>query len=569
MGRDREPVTLESYMAFKPALRVRIAAIVLHVVPVLALAAPEPGAPQFRPGALRAHVAFLADDLLEGRQSGSRGYDIAARYVAAGFASLGLKPPVEGGWFQRVPFVGARLSAAKPPTLSIDARTFEHKVNVLMSPYVLESTQLVEAGVVFAGYCIDKPDQGLDDYAGLDVKGKLVACLSGFPKGMKSDIGAHLASRRLVMAQERGAIGVLSLGTIQSDKAFPWRVMVEQSGDPASAWVQADGKAYREAPRMRVGARLDTIAAEALFAGAPRSVAEILAEADRTGGKPRGFPLRPRVKLSRESELYRYESPNVVGLLPGSDPSLAKEVVVLMAHLDHLGPLPTGEGDRIRNGALDNAAGVATMLEVARAITSAPTRPRRSVLFAAVTGEEQGLLGSQFLARQPVVPDATVVALVNLDSPILLYDFTDVIAFGAEHSTLGPIVARATERAGIRSSPDPLPEQSLFTRSDHYNFVKEGVPAVFLVTGFDNGGEKHFREFLAKHYHRPSDQMDLPIHWDAAARFARVNYLIVREIADEARRPLWYEDSLFGTAFAPRQAKAKRRSARYEALGTS
>jgi Zn-dependent M28 family amino/carboxypeptidase len=334
--------------------------------------------------------------------------------------------------------------------------------------------------------------------------------------------------------------------------------MVEQSGDPASAWVQADGLAYREAPNVRYGARLDVGAAEALFAGAPRGFAEIRAEADREGGRPKGFALVPRALFSRESELYRYESPNVVGLLPGSDPALAKEVVVLMAHLDHLGPIPGDKGDRIRNGALDNAAGIAAMLEAARALAGSSPRPRRSILFAAVTGEEQGLLGSQFLARHPVVAGATVVAVVNLDAPILLYDFVDVIAFGAEHSTLGPIVARATARAGIRSSPDPLPEQGLFTRSDHYSFVKEGVPGVFLVTGFANGGEKFFREYLTSHYHRPSDQLDLPIHWGAAAKFARVNYLIASEIANEPARPLWYEDSLFGNAYAPKAAKAKR-----------
>jgi Zn-dependent M28 family amino/carboxypeptidase len=247
----------------------------------------------------------------------------------------------------------------------------------------------------------------------------------------------------------------------------------------------------------------------------------------------------------------------VLGLIPGSDPGLANEVVVLMAHLDHLAPLAGGP-DRIRNGAIDNAAGVATLIEAARAFMSTGAKPRRPVLIAAVTAEETGLLGSQYLAKHPAIPGTRAVAVITLDAPMLLYDFTDVIAFGAEHSTLGPAIARATALANVRSSPDPLPEQGLFTRSDHYSFVKEGVPGVMLVTGFANGGEKQFREYLGKHYHRPSDDTNLPIDWTAAAKFARINYLIAREIADAPGRPLWYEGNLFGDAFAPREPKSKR-----------
>ena len=509
--------------------------------------------PRFAPAEIRAHVEFLADDLLEGREAGSRGYDLAARYVATRYAALGLTPPVAGSWYQRVPLVRSRMTV--PATLSIGATTFRHKESVLIAPSVVQTNQAYDGGVVFAGYCID--GQGADDFAGLDVKGKLVACLSGFPKGMKSDIGAHLGSRKRRMAQERGAVGILGIRTRQSQKAFPWKRVLEDADEPASAWVQPDGTAYRDAPRANLGASLDTPAAQALFTGAPRTLENILDEADQAGGRPRGFALPVRVRYSRQSELQEYESPNVMGLLPGSDPELRKEVVVMMAHLDHLGPDPSRPKDPIRNGAIDNAAGVATMLEVARALVADPGKPRRSILFAAVTAEESGLLGSQYLAKHPVMKDARVVAVVNLDAPMLLYDFTDVIAFGEQHSTLGPILARATGRAGVTSSPDPIPEQGVFTRSDHYSFVEEGVPAVFLVTGFANGGEKHFREYLSTHYHRPSDSVDLPIDWKAAAKFARINYEILRDIADEPQRPLWYSDSLFGNAFAAREPKAQ------------
>ena len=536
---------------------VAILVVLFSFIAPIAHAA-SPADPAYSPAALKAHVEFLADDLLEGREIGTRGYDLAARYVATRFDAAGLGPPATGGRYQRVPFIGSRLSTTQPPKLVLGGREFVHRSDVFMSASVLEVSQAVEADVVFAGYCIDKPDQGSDDYAGLDVKGKIVACLQGFPKGMPSEIGAHLASRKTIMLQERGAIGLLTIATLQSAKAFPWKRALEEPDRPTSAWAQTDGTAFREAPKIRVGAWLNTPAAEALFAGAPRTLADILAEADGDGAKPKGFTLKPRVKFTRESELTRFDSVNVLALLPGSDPALAGEVVLLMAHLDHLGMDPKRAGDKIRNGAIDNAAGVSVLLEVARAMAASPVKAKRPILFAAVTGEESGLLGSQYLARNPVVANATVVAVVNLDAPILLYDFTDVIAFGAEQSTLGPIVARATQGAGIQSSPDPLPEEGIFTRSDHYSFVKEGVPGVFLVTGFANGGEKLFRDYLATHYHRPSDEIDLPFDWDAAAKFARLNDLIAREIANQPTRPLWYRDSLFGMTYAPGAAKAER-----------
>jgi Zn-dependent M28 family amino/carboxypeptidase len=534
----------------RPALKI-LASILLAALPAAAFE------PRFDPAEIRAHVEFLADDLLEGREAGTRGYDLAARYVATRYAAMGLVPPVAGSWYQAVPLVRSRLQGTA--SLTIGERTFAHKDSMVTSASLVEPRQRYDGPVVFAGYCIAGPEKGDDDYAGLDVKGKLVACLSGFPKGMKSDVGAHLSSRKRLMAQERGALGIIGVQTRQSARVAPWSRMMESADEPASAWMQPDGTAYREAPRANIGATLHTTAAQALFAGAPRTLEEILDEADRPGGRPKGFNLVQRVSFSRDSELSRYTSPNVVALLPGSDPALSREVVVLMAHLDHLGPDPSRPKDPIRNGAIDNAAGVATLLEVARALVAAPAKPRRSILFAAVTAEESGLLGSQYLARHPVLADHRVVAVVNLDAPMLLYEFTDVIAFGEAHSTLGPVIARATGRAGVRSSPDPIPEQGVFTRSDHYSFVKEGVPAVFLVTGFANGGEKHFREYLSTHYHRPSDSLDLPIDWKAAAKFARINYEILRDIADEPQRPLWYSDSLFGNAFAAKEPKAQRR----------
>lgn len=256
-----------------------------------------------------------------------------------------------------------------------------------------------------------------------------------------------------------------------------------------------------------------------------------------------------------------YKAPNVIGVLPGSDPVLKNEYVVLSAHLDHVGTDPLRAGDKIYNGAMDNASGVATMLETARAFAGSKRRPKRSILFVALAGEESGLLGSNYLARHPVVGTGKVVANVNLDMPILLYDFQDVIAFGGEHSTMGEITARAGASMGVSVSPDPMPEEQFFERSDHYSFVKVGVPSIFLMTGFKNGGEKAFRTFLAKNYHQPSDQTDLPFNWEAGAKFARLNYLIAREVADAPEPPRWYEGNRYGNRFARGEPKAQRPAA--------
>ena len=514
--------------------------------------------PEFRPEPFRAHVAFLADDLLEGRDAATRGYDIAAKYVATRFEALGLKPGTNGGWYQTVPFVRARLGET-PAKVTVGGTTFSNGEGVLIRPSTAEASQAIDAPVVFAGYGLDLPARGFNDYRGLDVRGKWVAVLSGFPKGTPSEIGAHLNAEKARMAERHGAIGVITLLTREDMERRPWARRIEGMDEPELSWVDPAGQPYRIAPGIRGTATFDESAAQALFAGARRPLRAILDEASKEGGKPRGFPLKPSVRLERQSVTERVTSPNVLAVLPGSDPALAGEYVLLMAHLDHVGVNPEREGDKIYNGAMDNAAGIATMLEVARAMAMAPDRPRRSILFAAVTAEEKGLLGAQYLAKNPVVANGKVVGVVNLDMPILLYDFRDVIAFGANHSTLGPIVARAGERMGVALTPDPLPQEGLFTRSDHYRFVQEGIPSVFLMTGFAGEGGQRFRDFLATHYHKPSDQIDLPFNWEAGAKFARINYLIAREIADAPEAPKWNRDSFFGQTAGAGAAKAQLR----------
>jgi hypothetical protein len=525
---------------------------------VAAIAQPPAPAGRFTPERFRSHVAFLADDLLEGRETGTRGFDIAARYVASGFEGLGLRPAGNGGsWYQPVPFV--RYAMTEPARLTVGGRTFApgEEVNIRQSP-IAGHTEL-SAAVVFAGYGVEAPALGLDDYRGLDVRGRVVVVLDGVPEGVPSDIAAHLNNEKRRTAAAHGAAGLITLRTREAPARAPGTQMRSRPMPPGFTWVETNGTPFTDAPGVQFVASGGGTLGDALFEGARRSFAAVRAEAARPGAHPRGFALRPTVGFARDSANTPIQSENVVAILPGSDLALANEYVLLMAHLDHLGIREAGAndqgGDRIWNGAMDNAAGIATLLEVARQMSEPGNRPRRSVIFAAVTGEEKGLQGSQYLARHPVV-DGRIVGVVNLDMPVLTYDFSDVIAFGAEHSTMGPIVARAAARMGVALSPDPLPEEGLFTRSDHYHFVREGIPAVFLMTGFAGEGEREFRGFLATRYHSPGDDLSQPINWQAGARFAELNYLIAREIADGDEAPLWYQGSFFGTAFSPRSPRA-------------
>lgn len=548
---------------------MRVASLLagIGLLSLSASAIAQQAAPVFTPEAVRAHVAFLSDDLLEGRDTGSRGYEIAARYVATRFESLGLKPAGEnGGWYQQVALQQTDRGA-EPGKVTISGpageKSWAHATDVLVGLNAREPRLDVAAPLVFVGYGIENARLGLDDYRGLDVKGKIVVTLRGYPKGLPSEEGAHVSATKAEAAERHGAIGMVSIDTLQSAKARPWASIIRFSDNPSFAWVAPDGKPNADAPGIRASAGLNKPAAEAAFAGAPRTLSAILAEADKTGGKPKGFALKTSIRIQAESVTRQVTSPNVAAILPGSDPALAGEYVVLSAHLDHIGisgakPGDTAETDRINNGALDNAAGVATMLEVARAAAEAPDKPRRSIIFLASTGEEKGLIGADYFARHPTVPADRIVGNVDLDMPLLLYPFTDVIAFGAEHSSLGAMVAKAVAPMGVKLSPDPMPQEGIFTRSDHYMFVRQGVPAVFLATGFANGGEKAWGEFLSGNYHHPGDDMMQKIDWQAGARFAEANYRITRAMADADTPPLWIQGDFFGDIFAAGRPRAPR-----------
>jgi hypothetical protein len=543
-------------MRFLPAIALLLSATAsLH-------AAPPASADPVSAQRVRADVEFLASDNLEGRDTGSKGYQIAADYVASQFRAIGLEPAGEnGGWFQKVPFRRASFDTPPRMTLTVGGKTvvLEQGKDAGIRPSVTAKSRNLTAGFVFVGYGVKDVRYGYDDYRGLNLKGKIAVALAGTPKGLPSEIEAHLNASKDRMAADAGAVGFVEIGE------GPRYNSMRRYSRPLIDWVDTDGRAGSTPEGIVLQLGLSKEIAERLFEGAPRSLASVQADA-KSGGKagPRGFALRPTLTVLAENKWEDFTSPEVIGMLKGSDPTLAAEHVVLMGHLDHLGIKPDAKPgeDAIYNGALDNAAGVATMMEAARLFVAQPARPKRSVMFIANTGEERGLLGADYYASHPTVPAKSIVGLVDLDMPLLLYPFTDVTAFGADHSTVGAIVAQAGASMGISVSPDPMPEEAIFTRSDHYQFVRRGVPAVLLMTGHANGGKDIWNSWLAKIYHSPQDDLSQKIDWDAGARYADLNYRIARAMADGPARPMWLQGDYFGDLFDPKGPRAPAKAAR-------
>lgn len=512
------------------------------------------------PGRLEAHITFLASNSLQGRGTGTRDYEVAAEYVAAQFRQLGLRPAgLDDSYFQQVPLKERRLvpGGAK---LTIATAGGEEQLaypeQFIMGADPMLASQSVGGELVFVSYGIVAPDYEHDDYADLDVRGKIVVLLTGRPEAWPSEEGAHLGSSagKRRHAIENGAIGMITLHTRREDNAFPYSMFVKYADVPRMNWVGPDGEPDGYDAQIKGGAYLNIDAAEILFEGAPVSLDAIF-EADLAQEPIAGFALPATVQMSRESTFTSLQSPNVIGVIEGSDPVLKNEYLVYTAHLDHLGMLPNEDGVmEVYNGALDNAAGVATLLETARVLASERQNLKRSVMFLVVTGEEKGLLGAGYFAANPTVPIADLVGNINLDMPVLTYPFADVIAFGAEHSSLKRFVEVAAGQAGIKLSPDPMLEQTLFVRSDHYRLVQQGVPAVFLVTGFESktpgqdGGEV-FNHHLQTYYHEPSDDLDLPIDYEAGRIFTEINVNIGREVCNSPERPQWNAGDFFGRTF--------------------
>jgi Zn-dependent M28 family amino/carboxypeptidase len=536
------------------------------LVPTLALgqAAPpippeaRPGLDELRKEPFRAHMAFLADDLLEGRGTGKRGHEIAARYVGAQFEALGLKPAgLDGTYYQPVPL---RQLTAEPEKCAISlveggsTSALKWGDDFLMRGNPLQQDASVEGPLVFVGYGVRTPDGKYDDYAGIDVKGKIVALLSGGPPSLPSELQAHLSSSRekLRTARDRGAIGAITLRTPKGEKALPWARVVIGAGFPSMYWLAPDGIPSDSFPEIQATAALSLTASERLFQHASKSWADVLRDADAS--RPQAFALPLRVALRSASHHEAITSPNVLAVLPGSDPKLREEYVVYSAHVDHLGIGRPIDGDSIYNGAGDDASGTAALLVLAKAFKALAHAPARSILFIGVTAEEKGLLGSDYFAHFPTVPIGSIVANINMDGASMFYAFKDIVPLGAGDSTLDGVVRRNAARLGLKVSPDPEPDQHYFVRADQYSFVRQGVPSVIISEGEEAkdpkvDGKKFGEEWIAKRYHAPSDDMSQPMDLEASVQFMQIDFLVGYDVAQERQRPTWKPGDFFGETF--------------------
>lgn len=523
-------------------MTVRRRALAVLLLAATAGAAGAQPRPSPRAQAWWADIAAIADDSTEGRLTGSPGYLRAADYVERRFRALGLQPAGTQGYRQPVAFESQTVDQ-RASTLALDGRPLTVGEDVLISAGGGPRPARTDAPLVFIGYGLHLPEQGWDDFAGVDLRGKIAVVVSGGPAGIPGPTKSANRNERTRLLGERGAVGLISL-TTPKQVEIPWARLKLLSSQPG---MYLADRSLREAPDGFFSASFDPAgAAERLFAGSGHSWAEIAAAADTSGPVPR-FALKPRLTAAVAARRTPASSPNLVAKLEGSDPKLRSEYVVLSAHLDHLGVGAPINGDRIYNGAMDDASGVASVLDVAARLKAGP-RPRRSVLFAIVTAEEKGLLGSHVFAERPTVPKAAIVADLNFDMPLPLWPLKTVLVQGDAESTLGGDARAVASAQGLALTPDPLPERNSFVRTDQFSFVKAGVPALAFKFGFPKGTPAFQIEhdWRANRYHSPSDDLQQPgVLKDEAVKLDDYVAAIALRVADAPGRPAWLATSPF------------------------
>jgi len=540
-----------------------------------------------------AHIQVLAGDDLKGRRTGTPDFIRAVEYVESQYKTIGLKPAGTDGYRQSVGFRSASVDAEASSLELVQSDGQTQKLNLgseaTLSPNA-EGAVSVSAPAVFAGYGLDVPGLGLNDAKGIDLHGKIAVILLASPASVHGPLKAYFrtAGARWKALKAAGAVGLITIPEARQfaggagrgaggGRALAGGATPGQQGGTASAAGTAQtaaggagvvqqegvgqGAGFTRQPGIQLadpalnpleGARLNATllaaSASALFAGSPHSLDELQALAKNGDALP-SFPLSVTVRATTTTKVIStVDAPNVVALLEGSDPKLKHEYLILSAHLDHLGVGRPVDGDTIYHGAMDNASGIASLIETAKALSNGP-RPKRSIIFLALTGEEEGELGSQYFAHYPTVPRAQIVAVLNMDMylPIFPLHFLEVQGLG--ESTLGNDARAAAQLNDIEVQFDKQPDENRFIRSDQASFVKFGIPSLAFKFGWlpDTPEQKAFNDWIRDRYHRPGDNLTQPIDREGAVHFDRVLFTLVTRVANASSRPAWYPESFFST----------------------
>ena len=507
------------------------------------------------PERIRAHVRFLSHDLLEGRGTGQRGGDIAAEYIGTQFALYGLKPAGDNGtYLQKVPMVGITPEARTTFSLVEHAET---KDLAPLDDYVAyDQTQQpssdVDAEIVYVGYGIEAPEYKWDDYKGIDVRGKVLLMLVNEPP---SDDVNFFKGKALTYygrwtykyeeAARKGAVGAILIHQTEM-ASYPWEV-VRNSNSGEKSYLKLDGT-----PKLKVAAWVQNQIAKDVAASAGMNLDRMMADARSRDFHPVTLPVR--LKAHMVSKIRPFESNNVLALLPGSDSKLKSEALMYTAHYDHLGIRPDMPGDNIYNGADDNATGCGILLEIARAFSEAAQRPRRSILFASVTGEEQGLLGSEYLGKHPPVPASKISLDLNYDDVPPLGSPEEVEVSGAERTTLYPEIVAMAKTFRLTIRPDSRPEAGHYYRSVHFSLARVGIPSFSVNEGVKYKGHdaawglQQAEEYTSKHYHQPSDEYHPSMDFTGDAVMARFGFAVGWAAASQAKLVGWQKGDEFEAA---------------------
>ena len=491
------------------------------------------------PERIRAHVRFLSHDLLEGRGTGQRGGDIAAEYIATQFATYGLKPAGDNGtYLQKVPMVG--ITPEPETTFSLVAPRSDARNLTPLEDYVAyDQTQQprsdVDADIVYVGYGIEAPEYKWDDYKGVDVRGKVLLMLVNEPP---SDDVNFFKGKALTYygrwtykyeeAARKGAVGVILVHQTEM-ASYPWEV-VRNSNSGEKSFLKLD-----DSPKLKVASWVQGAVAKQMATASGMDLDKMIADARSRDFHPVTLPVK--LKAHMVSKIRPFESNNVLAMLPGSDSKLKGEAVMYTAHYDHLGIRPDMPGDNIYNGANDNATGCGILLELARTYSEAVGKPRRSILFASVTAEEQGLLGSEYLGKHPPIPAGKISLDLNYDDVPPLGSPEEVEVSGAERTTFYPVIETMAKTFRLTIRPDSRPEAGHYYRSDHFSLARVGIPAFSVNEGTKYKGHdaawgmQQAEEYTSKHYHQPSDEYHPSMDFTGDAAMARFGFVLGWEAA--------------------------------------